>query len=123
VTSFLLELRVCILCDRIVSMRTAFFTTLAYCTLFIDAYMSLAVIATRMMKAEFAPRLLLMDSSRISEGTRFGVLFIATWTMFLAIGCLRSSKESTDGSHFPGMIWFVSVVVVVWIAYLAPLLV
>ena len=101
-------------------MRNTFHTALAYGTLFVDAYLALVSVATRMMKGPFASSLLPVDSGDISERTRFFILLVATWTAALAIGSLRSNRDQAESPHAPGTLWFILVLATVWIVYLTP---
>ena len=99
-------------------MRSKFYTALSYGTLVVDAYLALALTATRMMKRGYTSHLPPFGSEGVSEGTRFLVLLIATWTAVLAIGCLRANSAQAESPHAPGTVWFVLVLAIVWLPVL-----
>ena len=98
-------------------------TALAYGTLIIDAYLALASVATRMMKAEYASSLLPFGDGEITERTRLLLLMVATWTAALAVSSLRVSHSQPESPGAPGALWFALVLATVWAVYLAPLMI
>lgn len=99
-------------------MRTKIYQTIAYLTLFVDAYLVLASIATRMMKAEYTQFLPPFGPGSGPEPSRILVLIIATWTSVLAVGCLNQSRKQSDST--PGSVWFIVVLAIAWLSYLVP---
>ena len=97
-----------------------FFSVVGYGALVVDAYLVLASIAARMMKAEY---LAYLPPFGAVEPSRFVVLLVATWTAVLAIGCLSANDAPSGRRSAPGVLWFVLVLAVAWLVYLTSLLV
>lgn len=103
-------------------MRISFFTALAYATLVVDGYLALAAVATKVVPQvrRYLPPFAWLD---VSETTRYLVLLVATWTAFLALGCLRPTGSQRDRPHAAVVLWFGLVLAMVWLLLLLPLLV
>jgi hypothetical protein len=104
-------------------MRSRFYSVAAYGTLVADAYLALASVATRATPREGHRYLPPFGFVGASEGSRFLVLAVATWTAILALGCLRGSGEHRERPHAAAVLWFVLVLAVVWVVLVLPLLV
>lgn len=103
-------------------MRTKFYLVVGYGTLAVDAYLVLASIATRMMKAEYSRFVPPFGAHTGGEPSRVMVLLIATWTAILAMGCLRANNEQAGKTRSAGTIWFVLVLAIVWLVFLTQFL-
>ena len=103
-------------------MRQKFYNVVAYGTLIVDAYLVLASIAIRMMKTQYRHYLPPFDSEGDVEPSRFIVLVVATWTAFLAIGCLKSANVKSEGAAAAGIVPFILLLIIVWLVYLTPIL-
>jgi hypothetical protein len=96
-------------------MPTKFFTVAAYGTLVIDVYLALAAVATKVDVRHLPP----FGAERVTDGLRFLVLIVATWTATLAIGCLRAGRGPAT-TQPASVFWFVLVLGLVWIGLLLP---
>jgi len=103
-------------------MPSKFNLVAGYVTLAVDAYLVLASIATRTMKAEYSRFLPPFGADDGTEPARLTVLLIATWTAILAIGCLNAGRARSDNGSAPGSLWFILVLGIVWCAYLTRVL-
>ncbi len=104
-------------------MRTRFYTAVAYGTLVADAYLALASVATKAMPREGHHYLPPFGWVGVSEVSRILVLFVATWTAILALGCLAASSGPRESPHGGAILWFVLVLGVIWLLVLLPLLI
>ena len=95
-----------------------FYRAIGYLTLVVDAYLVLASIATRMMKAEYTHFLPPFGSDNGTQPSRVLVLIMATWTAILAVGCLNQSRPESNSA--PGSLWFIVVLAIAWMSYLMP---
>lgn len=102
-------------------MQTKFYIFVGYGTLLCDAYLVLTSIAAKMMQPQYGHLLPPFGWEGVGVPSHFTVLFIATWTGILAMGCLarNTTPEKADA---PGKLWFVLVLATVWLVHLIPLL-
>jgi hypothetical protein len=105
------------------TMQTKFFLAVGYGTLVFDAYLVLASIATKMMKAEYSGYLMPFGAGGAAEPSRFMVLLVATWTAVLAMGCLGANYSQSERTRAAGTLWFVAVLAIVWLVYLTPVVI
>ena len=104
-------------------MQTKFYLMVGYGTLILDVYLVLASVATKMMNTQYRHLLPPFGSNGGAEPSRLIVLFVATWTAILAMGCLRANTVQSEGGSAPGTLWFVLVLALVWLVYLVPVII
>jgi hypothetical protein len=104
-------------------LQTTIYIGLAYATLVVDAYLALALVASRAMRRQYMSHVLPFGSDGILDASPFVVLFVVSWTAVLAIGCLRTTSVKAESHVGSGVLWFMLVLAVIWVAFLIPLLI
>ena len=101
--------------------RVSPFTIAAYVTLFADAYLVLASLASKMMQNVSASYLLPFHSEENPGETHVIVLVVATWTSVLAVGCLSSRQRDSHDNWLAGVVWIGVVLAIPWLFVLMPM--
>jgi hypothetical protein len=104
-------------------MRTTFYKVAAYGTLFLDAYLGLALVATGMMPREGHQYLPPFGFAGVAAPPRNFVLLIITWTALLAVGCLGANSKPLQRVPFAVVFWVLLLLAVIWLAFVLPYLV
>lgn len=99
-----------------------FYTSVAYGTLVVDAYLALACAAIRALPREGHQYLPPFGWIGASEAGRILVLSVATWTAILALGCLRATDAQHERSHAAAVLWVALVLAMTWLLVLVPLI-
>jgi len=73
------------------------FKVAACVTLFVDAYLALACVATEMMSPEYHYYLPPFGFAAVAAVHKFLILIVIAWTALLAIGCLIDPDRRLQG--------------------------
>jgi hypothetical protein len=104
-------------------MRTTFYKVVAYSTLFVDAYLALALVATAAMPRPYHHYLPPFGLEGVAAAPRILVLLVVTWTAFLAVGCLGANNRQLQGIELIVVFWVLLLLVIVWLALVLPCIV
>lgn len=78
-------------------MSRTVFRAAAYGTLFVDAYLALACVATEMMPREYRYYLPPFGFAGVAATSKLLILIVVAWTAFLAAGCLSEPNRRLHG--------------------------
>jgi len=91
-------------------MQRRVFKVAAYATLFVDAYLALASVATWMMPRAYHYYLPPFGFTEISLTANLLMLIVIAWTALLAVGCLTEQSKGLQG--LDGYVLLVTLVIV-----------
>jgi hypothetical protein len=78
-------------------MQRTVFKAAAYATLFVDAYLALASVATGAMPRQYHYYLPPFGFAGVSATPKLLLLVVVAWTALLAIGCLSAHSKGLQG--------------------------